>query len=216
MMNIFLTIIASILLLALLIHEKKKAGKVRLIAKTALSTLFVLVAFRQTPSIPTYSHYLIIGLLFCLGGDVCLALPGENIFKAGLLPFLLGHVFYVISFTFLLPVSEWLLGGAIPFWIFSFLIFLWLRPHLKSLLVPVVFYILVITLMTSGAWAVFSKSFLPLWGRVFILAGALFFYLSDVFVARNKFIKDNFLNRLIGLPLYYLGQFLLAFSVGIL
>jgi hypothetical protein len=33
-------------------------------------------------------------------------------------------------------------------------------------------------------------------------------------VARNKFIRNEFLNRLVGLPLYYLGQFLLAFSIG--
>jgi hypothetical protein len=49
---------------------------------------------------------------------------------------------------------------------------------------------------------------------VLILAGAVSFYFSDVFVARNKFINNEFRNRLVGLPLYYLGQFLLAFSPG--
>jgi hypothetical protein len=47
-----------------------------------------------------------------------------------------------------------------------------------------------------------------------ILAGAVSFYISDLFVARDRFLKDAFFNRLVGLPLYYLGQFLLAFSVG--
>jgi hypothetical protein len=53
-------------------------------------------------------------------------------------------------------------------------------------------------------------------GRLLALVGALGFYLSDVFVARNRFIKPEYLNRFIGLPLYYGGQFLLAFSVGLL
>jgi hypothetical protein len=56
----------------------------------------------------------------------------------------------------------------------------------------------------------------PLSGRTLIFAGALCFYLSDLWVARDKFIKDEFQNRLIGLPFYYLGQFSLAFSAGFL
>ncbi|TFG38533.1 MAG: hypothetical protein E4H39_00070 [Syntrophobacterales bacterium] len=49
-----------------------------------------------------------------------------------------------------------------------------------------------------------------------IFVGALCFYFSDIFVARDRFFRKEFLNRLIGLPLYYLGQFLLAFSVGLI
>jgi hypothetical protein len=37
-----------------------------------------------------------------------------------------------------------------------------------------------------------------------------------VFVARDRFLKKDFFNRLVGLPLYYTGQFILAFSVGVL
>ncbi|HDP24776.1 MAG TPA: lysoplasmalogenase, partial [Deltaproteobacteria bacterium] len=40
------------------------------------------------------------------------------------------------------------------------------------------------------------------------------FYISDIFVARNRFVKQEFINRALGLPLYYLGQFLIAFSLG--
>lgn len=49
-----------------------------------------------------------------------------------------------------------------------------------------------------------------------VFGGALLFYLSDIFVARDRFLKTSFLNRLVGLPIYYAGQFLLAFSVGLL
>jgi hypothetical protein len=49
---------------------------------------------------------------------------------------------------------------------------------------------------------------------LFIFSGAASFYISDLFVARDRFLKMEFKNRLLGLPLYYFGQFLLAFSVG--
>jgi hypothetical protein len=49
-----------------------------------------------------------------------------------------------------------------------------------------------------------------------VFSGALAFYVSDIFVARQRFLKTEFLNRLIGLPLYYSGQFMLAFSGGLL
>jgi hypothetical protein len=75
---------------------------------------------------------------------------------------------------------------------------------------------MVITLMASGAWAVFWKSSFQVSGRVLILAGAFCFYVSDLFVARHRFIKEEYQNRLLGLPLYYTGQFMLAFSVGLL
>jgi uncharacterized membrane protein YhhN len=81
---------------------------------------------------------------------------------------------------------------------------------------PVLFYVIVITIMLSGAWSVLGDSNLTRPGRIMVFAGALSFYFSDVFVARDRFLKEEFLNRLMGLPMYYTGQFLLAFSVGVL
>jgi len=204
------------LLYALLIYEKREKKNAHLTAKTALSGLFVLTAFLQPSSVSAYSNFLITGLIFCLLGDVCLALRAEKMFKAGLVAFLIGHFFYVVGFTYLVDLTSWASFGAIPVWLVSLLVFLWLRPHLKSMLFPVVLYILVIAMMLSGAWGVFAKSSLNFSGRVSILGGAFCFYLSDIFVARDKFKKPEYLNRLIGLPLYYFGQFLLAFSLGLI
>jgi hypothetical protein len=74
----------------------------------------------------------------------------------------------------------------------------------------------VITIMASGAWTVFWKSSFRISGRTLLFAGSICFYFSDLLVARNKFIKEEYRNRLLGLPLYYTGQFLLAFSIGLL
>lgn len=214
MITRLILLISCILLLLLLFYEKREGGKSRLITKTILSSLFVSVAFLQSSSLPDYSFYIVGGLLLCFIGDVCLALPGEKAFRAGLVAFLLGHIFYGIAFSRLIGLSAWFSPAAILFWLFSLLAFLWLRPHLKAMLVPVGIYILVITSMVTGAWAVFIGTSLSFGGRCFVLAGAFLFYFSDLFVARNQFVKPGFIHRLIGLPLYYLGQFLLAFSIG--
>ncbi len=208
--------ISLILLILLLVYEKREEKKARFVIKTLLSCMFIVVAFQQSSSLPGYSFYIIIALFFCLIGDVCLALPGDKAFRGGLVVFLVGHVFYIVAFSRLIQISAWVRPTAAIFWMFSLLVFLWLRPHLKTMLLPVGVYIGVITSMVSGAWASFVGTSFLFEGRCLVLAGALLFYLSDLFVARNQFIQREFINRLIGLPLYYLGQFLLAFSIGLL
>jgi len=198
------------------LYFEKKNRIPRIITKSFLSFLFVLTALLQPRPVPAYFHYLLVGLIFCLVGDVCLGLPQKKAFMAGLVAFLLGHILYIFGFSTLVAVSEWFSLGAFILVVISALIFFWLRPHLKSMMIPVLIYILVITIMAVGAWAVFGKSTFQISGRTLILVGALCFYVSDIFVARQRFIKEQYRNRLLGLPLYYAGQFMLAFSIGLL
>jgi uncharacterized membrane protein YhhN len=215
MMNVLIIILGILLLFGVLYYEKKKERTPLLITKSVLSLLFVMTALLQPHSTPAYYHYLLIGLIFCLMGDVCLALPQKKAFMGGLVAFLVGHVFYIFGFLSLIPISHWISIGVFIILGVSAFIFFWLRPHLKSMLVPVMIYIVVITLMAFGAWAVFWKSSFQISGRALILAGALCFYVSDVFVARHRFVKEEYRNRLLGLLLYYTGQFMLAFSIGL-
>ena len=46
-----------------------------------------------------------------------------------------------------------------------------------------------------------------------LLAGAALFFVSDLAVARDKFVGASFLNRAWGLPAYYAGQLLIAWSL---
>jgi uncharacterized membrane protein YhhN len=216
MMNGLMIILGIVLLVGLLYYEKKKIRIPLFITKFILSLLFVITALLQPHPIPAYYHTLLVGLIFCLIGDVCLALPQEKAFKGGLVAFLIGHIFYIFSFLSLTQISHWISSGLFIIFGLSAFIFLWLRPHLKSMLIPVLLYIVVITVMLSGAWAVFLKSPFQTSGRGLLFVGSFCFYFSDVFVARDKFIKEEYRNRLLGLPLYYAGQFLLAFSVGLL
>jgi uncharacterized membrane protein YhhN len=216
MMNFIIIILGIILLFGVLYYEKKKDRIPLLSIKFVLSLLFVITALLQPHSVPAYYHYLFVGLIFCLIGDVCLALPQKKAFVGGLVAFLIGHVFYILGFLSLTSILHWMSAGVFIIFCMSAFIFLWLRPHLKSMLIPVLLYILIITVMASGASAVFWKSPFHVSARTLILVGSLCFYFSDIFVARNKFIKEEYRNRLLGLPLYYTGQFMLAFSIGLL
>jgi uncharacterized membrane protein YhhN len=216
MLNILIIVLAIILLVGLLHFEKNGNQKGKLPTKTVLSCLFIFTALVQTHLIPVYCYLLILGLIFCLGGDVFLALPQEKMFLPGLVSFLLGHLFYVICFFYVADISQWTWIGCLVGLLVSGLVFLWLRPHLGSMLIPVIAYIIVITVMVIGAWTVLGDTKLSYAGRLLVFIGAVSFYLSDLFVARDRFLKSEFSNRLIGLPMYYCGQFLLAFSVGLL
>ena len=215
-MSTLVLLVALVLLCGVLYFEKaeNRAGLVP--TKGFLSLLFILAALVQKEALSPYFGFVLTGLVFCLGGDVFLALPQQRAFMLGLVSFLLGHVCYVIGFFSVAGLSGWawvslVLAGGV-----SCLVYWWLRSHLGKMKGPVVAYMAVITVMVCGASSVLGASGFSLSGRIMAFAGAVAFYFSDVFVARDRFMKKEFVNRLVGLPMYYVGQFLIAFSVGFL
>jgi uncharacterized membrane protein YhhN len=216
MLNVLIIILAAILLIGLLYFENKGNRRGLLPTKTALSLLFIIAVLVQPHLIPRYYHLLLLGLIFCLIGDVCLALPQQKMFLLGLVSFLIGHIFYAFGFFAVTHTSTWTWVGSLVVLLVSGTVYWWLRPHLGEMKIPVVIYIIVISIMISGACSLLGNPHLAQPGRVMAFVGAVSFYFSDVFVARDRFLKQEFLNRLVGLPMYYAGQFLLAFSVGLL
>jgi len=213
-MIMILLIPAILLLLGLLFFEKRENRKGMLPTKTVLSLLFIVTAISQTQFLQPYTIFIIIGLLFCLGGDVFLALPQDKMFLWGLVSFLLGHVCYVIGFFWISDPGNMTRIGVIITMLLGVPIYIWLKPHLGTMKKPVIAYILVISFMFIGAWSVLGMPQQPIMARMFIFVGAASFYVSDIFVARDRFLKNDFTNRLLGLPLYYLAQFMIAFSIG--
>jgi uncharacterized membrane protein YhhN len=211
----FILGLSAILLIGLLVFEKRVDRRGLLPFKMALSLLFVLVAGFQRPSQPAYAAPMMAGLVLCLVGDVFLALPGHRVFLFGLIAFLCGHIAYLIAFFHLAAFSYWAVLGL---WFGSMIstpTYLWLKPYLGAMRPAVLIYIIVISLMLCGAWAMIAADTLSLSGKRLIFIGAILFYVSDVFVARDRFVARHFFNRLIGLPMYYAGQFFFAFSLGL-
>lgn len=215
MVDTVLLVLALGLLAGLLMSEKEARTGPILAFKTPLSVLFVAAALIQPHPIQSYYLWVLAGLVWGLIGDVCLALKGNTAFRAGLISFLLGHILYVVAFAGLTRPSDWLTVGHLLIVAVSLGVFYWLRPHLGSMFVPVCLYIVVISVMIAVAWVAFLNPDLAPKGVWALFLGALCFYVSDIFVARDRFVKSQFANRLLGLPLYYGGQFLIAFSVGL-
>ena len=177
--------------------------------------LFVVTVLLQPRVMPKYFKLVLTGLIFGLVGDVCLGLPGLTAFRVGLVVFLAGHILYILAFAILARRTDWINPVNILIIAISGLVYWWLLPHLGKMLVPGTFYTVVISVMVAAAWAAFRNPGVCRTGAWFILVGAVLFYVSDIFVAHQRFVTEQFYNRLIGLPLYYTAQFLLAFSVGL-
>ncbi len=216
-MNYLLIPAALVLLAGLLYFAKKESIPGQLMTKPFLSLLFIVAAMIQPHQGSTYYHLILIGLILCLIGDVCLIFfQSRKIFTAGLVAFLAGHVMYVIAFSSFGVSGVFLWIAAAVSLCLSACVFLWLRPSLGNMLGPVIAYVVIITAMVISAAAFANNTSIVLTARILVFCGALLFYFSDIFVARQRFVKKAFFNRAAGLPMYYAAQFMIAFSTGMI
>lgn len=177
--------------------------------KMLASSGFIWVAVSVGPFGNAYGRAVIAALVLSWIGDLLLTFPARAAFVGGLVSFLLGHVAYSIAFGILgvnpAVAAIVALGLAVVAW----LLWRWLAPHVGDMRGPVVAYVVVITIMVVaavGAFGAGATALLPI--------GASLFYASDIAVARNRFVAPGPVNRLVGLPLYYLAQVLLASTAG--
>jgi uncharacterized membrane protein YhhN len=213
-MTAILPALALFTLAGLLYSEHVENPRLRWLFKPATSLLFVLtglVAFTTD----TYAWLILVGLVLGLVGDVCLIPKSQQWFLFGLVAFLLGHVAYTAAFFSLanLLTAPRLVIALIGLFAGVVLVGLW--PRLGAFRLPVLAYLLVISLMVVGSLAVYTDEALPRTFRRAVGLGALAFYFSDLAVALDRFGRMAWKNAYWGLPLYYLGQFALALSIGL-
>jgi uncharacterized membrane protein YhhN len=178
------------------------------LSKTVASASFVSIGVVRWSADEVTGVWFLGALAFCAAGDVLLL--GKRGFDVGLVAFLLGHALYIVGFNAALPIEMWSLPILAPLGLASVGAVAWLWPHLGRRRIPVLTYGVAITIMVWGGFSNVIRSSLPLMAA----AGASLFYLSDLAVARHRFVDESFINRALGLPTYYLGQFLLAMSIG--
>lgn len=200
-------------LIGLLYAEKKERLTLRLLFKPLLSSLFVLVALMQKGLLMGYFGGILAGLVLSWIGDFCLIYDSRRMFLSGLIAFLCAHICYGAIFYSHGAFGIYAIAGAAAAAPAGAVIFGWLRPHLGQMTVPVIGYMIVITLMLVGALTLFFTPTVADRRRYLVIAGAVLFYLSDIFVARDKFVAPGFINRAAGLPLYFSAQFFFALSI---
>lgn len=203
-----------LLLAALLVAKKYQSDLGEWCSKPALSLMFILVAILQTGAWTDFHLFMLAGFVFCFLGDVFLIPTDKRMFLIGLVSFLTGHLLYITAFYQFALLDMPLVPPALVILLVSAAVYAWLKRHIRAMRVPVLSYMLVISVMVLAACAVVINENYPIPGRVLLLGGAISFFVSDLFVVRERFVSKSFLNPLLGLPLYYGGQFALAISLG--
>lgn len=213
-MPLVATLICVASLVVLVIAETRR-HRFRFLFKPLASAAFIAVAVlggAVASGEGSYGIAIVVGLVLGAGGDVALMWKSDRAFLTGLVLFLLGHLAYVVAFALLASPSQWLsLWSLLPLAAAAAVLrYLW--PHLGKMRVPVIVYTVVIGSMVITAVAAFQHG--PLTARAgwFMLVGAVLFFGSDIAVARERFVAPGAINRIWGLPAYYGGQLLIAWS----
>ena len=163
--------------------------------------LLILVSvthYKRTPD--TKLKLFILGLLFCMGGDIFLAVDRENLFVFGLGSFLIGHLFYIAAMfptENKYPIPLLLLVG------YGVLMMTLLVPNLGELFIPVVIYMLVLLIMAA-------TSMTSVKSNLVLILGGVSFALSDSLIGLDKFYADIPFAGLWIMITYYLAQYCLT------
>jgi uncharacterized membrane protein YhhN len=157
---------------------------------------FVWVAATQHASAPFIAAFVL-----SLIGDALLLGKSKRWLSLGILAFFSAHAAFVAAFVLLgVNPREVAIGLAVvvgP----SLLLARWILTHASADMRPkVLAYVTIISLMVATSYATTR----------WFTAAAVLFYLSDICVARHRFVRAQLANRLIGLPLYYAAQWMFA------
>lgn len=179
-------------------------------AKMTASTGFLLLALTRGALASDYGKTVLGGLVFSWFGDLFLAGGTEALFLGGLVAFLLGHIAYTAAFVRHGVRHQTVFMALAVMAMISAMTAVWLLDYVPApMVVPVLVYMLVITIMVASSFGARAAG-----GSLLMPVGAVMFYVSDLSVASGQFVKPDFPNYVWGLPLYFGGQALLALSVG--
>ncbi|MDO6595751.1 lysoplasmalogenase [Oceanihabitans sp. 2_MG-2023] len=178
------------------------------IFKPLSTILVILLPFLYAKNgLKPYKNIILIGLVFCLFGDVFLMF--DTYFVFGLASFLIGHLFFVYGFT-TINGFLWNIKTLIPLLIIASLIFFNLKDHLGNLMIPVILYVTCIVLM---AWQAIN---LYVWkkeyGFLLIAIGASLFLVSDSVLSYRRFIADFTIAQFLVSSTYWSAVTLISLS----
>jgi uncharacterized membrane protein YhhN len=158
-------------------------------------------------AVPFVGKWLLVAaVLFSGAGDVILDLTFSGNFIAGLVSFLIAHVFYIALFLRGAALRRRMVFATVLAVAFPVVMAAFLWPHLGEMRLPVAVYIAVIAsmLVTSLHRAKLNLT---------VVMGALAFVVSDSLLALNKFYSPFPWARYAIMATYYLAQYLIVSGV---
>lgn len=197
--------------MGLLVAEKVGSAEGKWLFKPIAAAAYVWAALAWGALDSIYGRWILLALVLCSLGDVLLIPKRRSWFRVGILAFLTGHLAYIAAYTHLPLALRGIALGILMAAALAWFVWTWLGPKLPTdyrRLVAV--YVIVICAMLVAAWG--AADGVDRWA---IALGAVMFALSDVSVARDRFVTKSFVNRAWGLPLYFAAQLILASTVAI-
>lgn len=178
--------------------------------KPATMIPLIIAAATMDCTRPEQRNWFVVALVLSLLGDVFLMLPDEDTyFVPGLGSFLLGHLAYIgglivgdlnsvafvvgvlIVASLIVAIAPKIVAGAVK--------------HDRRLGVPILAYILVISVMVASAIGT---------GVAAAIAGAALFYLSDFNIGWSRFVNNYPASRIVIITTYHAAQILLVVSLA--
>ena len=210
----FTIIFLAIVLLELFSSNIKSLLPIHVIAKPLILLSLIFFFINQGKHLSSKTKVItLLALLFSLAGDVLLMFTdiSASFFLSGLVAFLLAHIMYIMVFLDKKNSKKIALIFITVLLIYAIGIFYLLKDGLGDMLIPVIVYMLVILTMiltsTMRKGNVSNKSY----NLVFI--GAIFFVISDSFLAINKFYQPVPLSKIIIMSTYSLAQYLIVLGL---
>lgn len=208
-LNYILAAVCSFGSLICVFAEWRVLPVLRIVSKIAASTAFVALAAANGALDSNYGRPILAALVLSWAGDVMLLSLRSSMLVGGIASFFLAHLAFAVAFLTLPLDMIWFGGGLLSMAAVAAILLVWLWPYLDPIYrfaVPA--YLAAIILMTSLAVGSVSTD-----GSRLLAIGAIAFAVSDISVARDRFVQRSFVNRAWGLPLYYAAQIMFAISV---
>ena len=207
----FTLILLAVISASIHIRAEYRGPRQRIYIFKPLTMLLIgLVAILGQGAPPFYKVMIITGLVFSIMGDVFLMPPSDR-FVAGLVAFLIAHLFYIGAFVPAIGAFRW--WPLVPFALFGLGVYLYLAPSLGKLKLPVLLYVGVIMVMAWVAWERWLQTGQS--GALLAAFGAVLFVISDTILALNRFRVPFKSARFFNLTTYFTAQWLIAGSVGL-
>ena len=161
-----------------------------------------------------------LGLFFSLLGDVLLLISRERLLP-GLVAFLLAHVAYIVSFmqgtlaSKITPLLVAVMIGIVSNYVLKPIINGLVEKGGGKLRPAIIAYGVVISIMAFFASVTVFRDEWNIQAAILVGVGAILFYLSDILLAWNRFVRPLKYGRLMNIIPYHLGQMLLAIGMVI-
>lgn len=218
-MGILVLFALIILLIRLLSGGRYQEFKKRLVLKSLCSLMFwlfswIMLWYVNTDVVP-FTAFMIAGFTLSVLGDVLLAFKSGHSFILGLLAFFLAHIAYSVSFImrYGFTTSSLIAFTVISLVFFSVINFSGLF-ELKEMRIPANLYLFIISFMLANAISALFSLEQGLFPALLTAFGALLFFISDSFLAYEKFSsKPCIALEKPVLITYYGAQILLALGM---